>query len=397
MKNINKSKNYKKKPALRFIGFEKNLIEYTLGEIAEINDGTHFTPNYVKRGVPFYSAENIINKEYPKKFITTSAHRINSKRIKVEKDDIFFTRLGNIGISCVYELEEEADFYVSLALIKSNKEIFNSYFLSCYINSTIFKKELNKRILRIAFPVRINIKELRKCRVFLPNIVEQEKISELFKNFNKLIELNESKLNYFILCRKAILQKKFTNKEKNNSEKILGDICNEVNERNDKWIYKRVLSLSKSRGVIEQKEQFTREVASKDLRKYKVIKKGMFAFNPTRVDGGAINQLVNYEDGVLSSTYVVFEASWEVNTEYLQYFFQSSAFKNKVPMYMEGCVRNALSYKSFSKIKLTFPSLKEQEKIVELIKIMDKKISLQKELIKLLEKEKVAIAQKMLI
>ena len=46
-------------PRVRFAGFHDEWEERKLGDVADVFDGTHQTPNYVDEGVMFLSVENI--------------------------------------------------------------------------------------------------------------------------------------------------------------------------------------------------------------------------------------------------------------------------------------------------------------------------------------------------
>ena len=85
-------------PKLRFPEFEGKWEFKRLGDVAEIYDGTHQTPKYVKSGIPFYSVEQVTSNDFNNtKFISEDVYMIESKRIVIEKGDILMTRIGDIG------------------------------------------------------------------------------------------------------------------------------------------------------------------------------------------------------------------------------------------------------------------------------------------------------------
>ena len=49
----------KKKPAIRFKGFTDSWEQRKLGDIADVYDGIHQTPDYTDNGIMFLSVENI--------------------------------------------------------------------------------------------------------------------------------------------------------------------------------------------------------------------------------------------------------------------------------------------------------------------------------------------------
>ena len=78
------------------------------------------------------------------------------------------TRIGSIGKCAVYESHDPLAYYVSLALIKPNKDIVHPKFLKYYIESTDGALELKKRSLLKAFPMKINLGEIGKIKVIVP-------------------------------------------------------------------------------------------------------------------------------------------------------------------------------------------------------------------------------------
>lgn len=69
------------------------------------------------------------------------------------------------------------------------------------------------------------------------------------------------------------------------------------------------LTISAQYGLIDQNEFFDKRVASKDVSGYYLIENGEFAYNKstsTDAPWGAIKRLDRYENGVLSTLYIVF-------------------------------------------------------------------------------------------
>lgn len=159
-----------------------------MGSITSIYDGTHQTPKYVEKGVPFYSVEHVTSNNFEKtKFITEEVFEKENKRVKIERQDILMTRIGSIGVSKYIDWDVRASFYVSLALIK--KPINHSAkFINQLISTINFKKELWKRTIHVAFPKKINLGEIGQCSIIIPSIKEQEKISSFLSSVDDRIE-----------------------------------------------------------------------------------------------------------------------------------------------------------------------------------------------------------------
>src|SRR5690554_2675000 len=79
-------------------------------------------------------------------------------------------------------------------------------------------------------------------------------------------------------------------------------IKNSTKNKNQK--YTLVQSVSKIHGFINQDEFFeNRRVASKDTSNYYVIKKGAFAYNPSRIDIGSLAYKFDDKTSIISPLY----------------------------------------------------------------------------------------------
>ena len=87
----------------------------------------------------------------------------------------------------------------------------------------------------------------------------------------------------------------------------LGDIALQSTEkvltRNDV----KVLSPITTGKLVLSEEYFTKQVFSKSIRNYKIVKQGAFAYNPARVNIGSLGMNEFKFDGCVSPVYVVFE------------------------------------------------------------------------------------------
>lgn len=162
----------------------KNVVKYKLNEIAEIYDGTHQTPKYTNSGIDFISVENIKDIYNSKKYISINDY--NKYKIKPKLNDIFMTRIGTIGKCTVFNKQKDLAYYVSLALIRPNNNIVDSYYLKYLIESIIGIKELRKRTLVNAVPIKINKDDIGKLVLPIPPLEEQKRIVNILDRFDKL-------------------------------------------------------------------------------------------------------------------------------------------------------------------------------------------------------------------
>ena len=147
-----------KKPDIRFTGYTDAWEQRKLGEVANVYDGVHQTPNYTDSGIMFLSVENIGTLK-SEKYISEEAFNQDYK-VYPQKGDILMTRIGDVGTPNVVETSEKIAFYVSLALLKPCN--VDSYFLCNSILSPFFQRGLKERTLITAIPQKINKDEDRQ-------------------------------------------------------------------------------------------------------------------------------------------------------------------------------------------------------------------------------------------
>ena len=109
-------KNRNSLPEIRFKGFTDTWEQRKLGEVVDVYDGVHQTPDYTDNGIMFLSVENISTLK-SEKYISEEAFNRDYK-VYPEKGDILMTRIGDVGTPNVVETTEKVAFYVSLALLK---------------------------------------------------------------------------------------------------------------------------------------------------------------------------------------------------------------------------------------------------------------------------------------
>ena len=137
-----------------------------LGDFSEIYDGTHQTPKYVDSGVPFVSVQNIKNLAGTDKYI--SVEDFEKYKCKPRTNDLFMTRIGDVGTCAIVSNDEPLAYYVTLALIRANTNIVNPKYILHVLHSGIGKSELYKRTLIHAVPMKINLGEIGKLLIPIP-------------------------------------------------------------------------------------------------------------------------------------------------------------------------------------------------------------------------------------
>ena len=161
--------------------------------------------------------------------------------------------------------------------------------------------------------------------------------------------------------------------------KALGEFIRQIDIRNTEGKEDNLL------GVSVQK-QFIPSIANTvgtDFTKYKVVKKGQFTYIPDtsrRGDKIAIALLQDYEEGLVSNVYTVFEVIDEEKLlpEYLMLWFSRPEFDRYARFKSHGSVREVMDWDEMCKVELPVPSIEKQRNIVKAYKAITDRIELKR-------------------
>ena len=339
---------------------------------------------------------NVVDVENDVATYIKDTDQINKYEFCCENDIIFADASEDYdGIGKAIELINVNEKFVSgLHTIhaRDKKQFFSPLFKGYYFNTPIIHNQI--RILANGFKVfGISKDNINNLKVMLPSKQEQDKIAKLLSLLDKKIELQTKKIEALKLFKSCTKSKIF--KDGNHACK-LGAILNKWNKKNKDGAINYVESISNKAGFIPQSEQFEdRNVASKNLRNYYVIKKGVFGYNPSRLNVGSLALKENDSISVVSPLYECFTTTQ--NNTYLFEWFNSDYFKKETSSRFEGGVRNTLNFNNLCDIPINLPDIETQNKYAKYFNKLNFKISLEEQKLSKLLKYKKALLQDMFI
>lgn len=181
----------------------------------KITDGTHWTPKYVPKGIPFLSVKNVKENGFDLsdvKYISPEEHRELIKRCKPEKGDIIYTKVGTIGVAQVNTLDFEFSLFVSLALLKLKKDLVLPKFVEYMLNSSFVRNQAYFRT-QGAANQNLVIRDIEPIEIPLPPLSEQKKIlaylDALREKVEKLKQLQQRQSEELNELKDSILNKAF--------------------------------------------------------------------------------------------------------------------------------------------------------------------------------------------
>ena len=201
---------HKAVPNIRFNGFKDEFKVGKLENFFDIKDGTHSSPQYINSGFPLVTSKNLTEsglKLENASYISKSDFDEINKRSKVDVGDILFGMIGTIGTPVMIK---ENNFAIkNVALIKefSKPEVLNIW-LIYYFQSPAFDKFIHFRSSG-GTQKFLALGVIQNMKFKFPLKKEQQKIGNLFAKLDKLLDLQQQKIDKLELLKKALLQKLF--------------------------------------------------------------------------------------------------------------------------------------------------------------------------------------------
>lgn len=348
--------------------------EYSLGDISKLKYGKNVSAKLCKGPVPVFSGYRKIG----------TCNTINCK-----KDTVIVIARGVGGCGDV-KLTKEDCFLTNLSIsVELDKGICNAkwFYYKHLLNNLSFLNSGSAQ-------PQITIDSLSKYLIRIPPINIQRKIAGILSALDSKIE-NNNKINANLESQAQALFKSwfvdftpFKDQPFVDSElgpipqgwKVgkLGDIALQSTEkvltRNDV----KVLSPITTGKLVLSEEYFTKQVFSKSIRNYKIVKQGAFAYNPARVNIGSLGMNEFKFDGCVSPVYVVFECL-KGYSFFFDLFRKTEFFKQAVISFAIGGVRQTLNYSDFALIDATIPPLNIVQSFNEIYLHLKMKISINEE------------------
>lgn len=183
----------------------------TRSSVVQIYLGLTHTPDYVNKGVPFYSVKDIssggLDTSNPK-YISEEEFDNFPSGAKPQKGDILFGRVGTLGKPTVVEIEEPFGIFVSLGFFRKIYEDFSSEYIMEWMDSSLFWNQVSVNV-KGAVLTNLNTGWLSRFLMPIPPIREQVKISDYVKvllaKTNFISTTEEELINLVTVSKSKIL------------------------------------------------------------------------------------------------------------------------------------------------------------------------------------------------
>lgn len=387
-------------PKLRFESYVNKSYwkEHLLEDcVYQIGDGLHGTPKYVNEGnIYFINGNNLQNNKI---IITDNTKRVSSEDYlknnkNLDINTILMSINGTIGNLAFYN-NEKVMLGKSVAFIKLKN--LNKLYMSFYLQIPKVENYFMGRLTGSTIK-NLGLETIRKTKVLIPNLNEQNKIGSFLKIIDEMIQLQQSKVNKVKDIKSAYLSEMFTNEGEKYPKKRFEGFTEPWQKRNldsiaNKFDTLRVPVTAADRipgdipyyganGIQDYVEGYTHdgeyvllaEDGANDLNDYPV-------------------HYVNGKVWVNNHAHVLQGNTQVLDNRFLMYKLKTVDMEP----YLVGGGRAKLNANVMMSIEIALPSIEEQEKIGKFFKNLDNQISVEEEKLMKLEKLKLAYLNDMFV
>ena len=199
------------KPKRRFKVFNNDWEQRKLGNLTQlITKGTTPKVKNIQNGINFIKVENISDDGVISinSYVSEEEHMNYLSRSILSNDDILFSIAGTLGRTAIVKSHLlPANTNQALAIIRLNKSVDVEY-INTFLKSNAIKTYIRKNPTVGAQP-NLSLGQVSDLKINIPSYSEQKKISNLFSNFDLMINLHQRKLDKLKNLKQAYLNEMF--------------------------------------------------------------------------------------------------------------------------------------------------------------------------------------------
>ena len=198
--------NNQNTPKIRFKNFSDEWVESRLGEFGNILTGstppTNISELYDNNGIPWVTPTDITSN-----LISKTCKRLSKKGELVSRivppKTILVTCIASIGKNAMLLTRGSFNQQINSLTVNDNND---PYFM--LTQSSLWSEQMKKQAAQATMQI-VNKTEFSNIKAYIPNLTEQEKIGAFFSKLDKLISLQQRKVEKLKNIKKALLNKMF--------------------------------------------------------------------------------------------------------------------------------------------------------------------------------------------
>lgn len=405
----NKDKKVLNVPALRFPEFTDEWKEVLFASNLErLENGATYNTND-KDGVPMSRIETISTGRID---YTKVSHCSTPQKIEhyiMRYGDILFSHINSlkhIGKTAYYSAEEPLYHGMNLLLFRCKNNVDSKFFFFL-INNTHFIRKCQILAKQAVNQASISTSDLKKIKVYIPDINEQSKIQKFLSLIEKRIELQNKIIEKYesliqAICDTLIEQEtqQVTLSFSDFGQSYSGLSGKSADDFGEGYPFITYMNVYQNQiidltdvGLVK-----INETEQQSVVRYGDILLTLSSETPEEVGMGAV---------YLGETYPLYLNSFcfgihitdesKIYPPFLAYYVSSQSFRKAVYPLAQGSTRFNLQKSDFMKKKFSFPVIEKQHKIYSILKIYSDKLIVEKLIMGLLCNQKCYLLRQLFI
>lgn len=343
MENVSSSNGHKEYPHLRFHAEDgtnyPDLESYSMGDL------------YTERkeageeGLPILSVSihtGVSDGELDESETTKRVKRIDDKSLyrKADTGDLVFNMMrawqGALGVVKTAGMVSPA--YI---VAKPNEKVYPPY-VDYYVKTDNMVNQIHRLSYGVTdFRLRLYWTSFQAVKCHLPVKQEQKHIADFLKKLDERIEKQRELVENLKKYKRGVFEAIFTRKlrlvpkEEQKDWKVfkLNEFASRIKRKNN-GTTDIPLTISAQYGLIDQRDFFSKVVASADMSGYYLLRKGEYAYNRSTSNEypfGSIKRLELYDEGAVSTLYLCFSINENIIvSDFAKWYFESSQWYSSV-------------------------------------------------------------------
>ena len=337
MANVSSSNGLEKRPKLRFPGFDEPWIGHPFGELIH-----EYSSRTQKE-----DEETLLSAAIEGMFLNTElfghqrgASNKGYKKIKYGTMVLSTQNLhlGNANVNLRFQHGMVSPAYKTYDIIGCSVELLAHWIKSdaakhFFYNATTVGASMCRR--------NVEWETLYEQPLFLPSDNEQDKIASFLSVLAQRIDLQQKYVAMLKKYKRGVFEAVFSlrlrlmPKDEQKEWKVfkLKDFASRITRKNN-GATDIPLTISAQYGLIDQRDFFSKVVASADMSGYYLLRKGEYAYNRSTSNEypfGSIKRLELYNEGAVSTLYLCFSVNENVIiSDFAKWYFESSQWYRSV-------------------------------------------------------------------
>ncbi|MDP2489959.1 restriction endonuclease subunit S [Vibrio splendidus] len=365
---------------------------------------------YTDEGVPVLMPKDLINyRANNKSAAKIPEHRADDlKKHTLQSGDLLFSRRGDVARFALIESDYPRSLCGTGCLKATPNKAHSPFFLSYFLQKDAVKKWLEQNAVGQTMP-NMNTAILAELPLMVASSrLEEDKIAKILSTWDKAIASTEKLVEISKQQKKALMQQLLTGKKRLvNPEKgkafegawknvYLKKLISEVKKTKEAEPNNvELLTVKLHHKGVKASGKYPN--ATKGGRPYYKRNKGELIIGRQNLHNGGIAIVTEECDGLIASNAISsFEVTSSANVQFILNKMSTAHFIYTIDNLTGGTGQKEISVKELLKIKISIPSIKEQQKIALVLTTADKEIEVLEAKLALFKQEKKALMQQLL-